>query len=152
MKTTLLSPALRGLHAESLSGGCVPDVMRKKHRGKQIDFFFFSFFFAGRPNYRAGINNYWRRDKHATVMHCNWPREVYASFFCLTCSRGELGSRRGSLVTHMCGCVLLWHVQTLLQPPPGSLAFLHLVRSFCELRYVFILCLQGQRRRRSLQH
>lgn len=80
--------------------------MRKKHRGKQIDFFF-----AGRPNYRAGINNYWSTDRHASVMHCNGPWGVNASFFCLTCCCGTFTAQWASLIIQMFSCsgMLMWH-------------------------------------------
>lgn len=85
--------------------------MRKKHRGKQIDFFFL---FPGRPNYRAGINKYCRGDRHASVMHCNGPRGINVSFFCLTCCCGMLSSQWGCGYRANIQLLLFVHVVSLL--------------------------------------
>lgn len=72
--------ALCRLHAEWVPRECIRDVMRKKHRGKQIDFFFFS---KAAPNYTAGINNSWKGGRHTSVMLCNPSLGMNASCFCL---------------------------------------------------------------------
>lgn len=106
-------PALRRLHAEWFPRGCIPDVMRKKHWGKQIDFFFFFSFSEAALNYRAGINNSWRGGRHTSVMHCNPLPGINASCLCLfvfaRCCH-VWGSRWGSLYVQIWSCpaALLW--------------------------------------------